>query len=90
VIAAHRGPPSCHAVRATARTWRGRRRLEKDLFYAKQNGSVLVENISLHSVYDTTKCTRDGDMLTAGGAVGGVPFEPCRRRSCLRAVVDVA
>ena len=40
-----------------------------------------VENISLHSVYDTTKCTRDGDMLTAGGAVGGVPFEPCRRRS---------
>jgi hypothetical protein len=26
-----------------------------------------VENISLHSVYDTTKCTRDGDMLTAGG-----------------------
>jgi hypothetical protein len=31
---------------------------------------LLVDNISLHSVYDTTKCTRDGDMLTAGGAVG--------------------
>jgi hypothetical protein len=30
----------------------------------------VVENISLHSVDDTTKCTRDGDMLTAGGAVG--------------------
>jgi hypothetical protein len=43
--------------------------------------TLSVENISLHSVYDTTKCTRDGDTLTAGGAVGGVPFEPCRRRS---------
>jgi hypothetical protein len=28
------------------------------------NGTRPVENISLHSVYDTTKCTRDGDMLT--------------------------
>jgi hypothetical protein len=28
--------------------------------------SRSVENISLHSVYDTTKCKRDGDMLTAG------------------------
>jgi hypothetical protein len=35
-----------------------------------------VENISLHSVYDTTKCTRDGDMLTAGGAVGGKAMLP--------------
>jgi hypothetical protein len=35
----------------------------------------LVENISLHSVYDTTKCTRDGDMLTAEGAVEGLYFQ---------------
>jgi hypothetical protein len=39
------------------------------------NRGPHVENISLHSVYDTTKCTRDGDMLTAGGAVGGVPID---------------
>ena len=62
---------------------------EEDCFPEKKNAVFKstfviytdVENISLHSVYDTTKCTRDGDMLTAGGAVGGVPFEPCRRRS---------
>jgi hypothetical protein len=30
-----------------------------------KRSSQCVENISLHSVYDTTKCTRDGDMLTA-------------------------
>jgi hypothetical protein len=36
-----------------------------------------VENISLRSVYDTTKRTCDGDMLTAAGAaVGGALFEP--------------
>ena len=47
----------------------------------RMSALTLVESLSLHSVYDTTKCTRDGDMLTAGGAVGGAPFEPCRRRS---------
>ena len=42
----------------------------------------LVENISLHSVYDTTKCTRDGDMLTAGGAVGDWSQTPLSLGTC--------
>jgi hypothetical protein len=42
---------------------------------------IVLENITLHSVYDTAKCTRDGDMvmLTAGGdtAIGKYVRYPC-------------